>query len=100
MEYITFETSKLAKKKGYVKEDEYPCLNQYELMDWLREKHNIYISIRPYVTMATKDKVGYDYVIFTTSDGINFAEHRDSEDAYLNHNDCLEHALREALNMI
>ena len=55
METVELETAKLAKEKGYDNFfsktlcGELIQAYQYDIMDWLREEHNIYISIIPSV---------------------------------------------------
>lgn len=73
---------------------------QYQLMDWLREEHNIYISIIPSVTMALKSKVSFTYQISSDSNGEKFNIYSSSMDCYSNYEECLETALQEALKMI
>ena len=99
-------TAKLAKEKGYDNFfsktlcGELIQAYQYDIMDWLREEHNIYISIIPSVTMAPKSKVSFTYQISSDSDGEKFNIYSSSMDCYSNYEECLETALKEALNLI
>lgn len=115
METITNETLKLSYEKGYNMESvlytnfrkndtlyqtEVKGVMQYEILDWLREKHNIYISIRPWVTMSTRDKVCFYYKIYSDSDGTMFNNVLESVDGYVTYEECLEYAIQESLKKL
>ena len=118
MKIVDFETAKLAKEKGFSigcdwQYDEFGNIvdglymphyfkapYQYQLMDWLRGKRNICISIIPLVTMALKSKVFFTYQISSDSDGEKFNTFSSSMDSYSTHEKCLETALKEALKLI
>ena len=106
MKTVELETAKLAKEKGYDNFfsktlcGELIQAYQYDIMEWLREEHNIYISIIPSVTMAPKSKVSFTYQIRGDSNGEQFKISYSSIAFYSNYEECLETALREALKLI
>lgn len=81
--YVTFETAKLLKEKGfrvcptsYIREDGdifptplvkhkeiYPAPTQQMAMKWLREKHNIFIEVRVY-QYTFEGEYRYEFDIF------------------------------------
>ena len=105
---ITFETAKLAKKKGFLKEwadlaykkddqklygdtgiyTDYPAPTQSLLSKWLREKHNIHLIAYKNINID-----GYDWCYITTDGITNINSYKTYEDAY-------EIGLQEALKLI
>lgn len=119
MRIIQFETAKLAKEKwfdnpcrthystdGLLHKATQPithkslrsggCLAsyQYELMDWLRVKHNIHIEIS--IENFTDGYI-WQYQILTIGEDHSILKF-DGE--FKGYNDCLEFALQEALKLI
>lgn len=106
MQLISKETAKIAREKGFddffSKELSSPIDNayQYQIMDWMRKKYNLYIVINPSVTMALKSQVNFAYKIYGKSDGVNFSTNWSSFYNYSTYEECLEYALQEALKFI
>ena len=112
MELISFETAQLAKEKGFSigcdwQYDECGYIGdslcmphyfkapfQYQLLDWLRERHKLHIEIGYddlrwyYIIYKPEVDENYNVNIFKNFAGIN------------NYNNCLERALQEALKLI
>ena len=112
---ITFETAKLAKKKGFLKEwadlaykkddqklygdtgiyTDYPAPTQSLLAKWLREEHNLHIAIN----------VGLPHNCFIMyySNVIKFGKHHKSKfksEFYKTYEEAYEIGLQEALKHI
>ena len=105
---ITFETAKLAKKKGFLKEwadlaykkddqklygdtgiyTDYPAPTQSLLSKWLREKHNIHLIAYKNINID-----GYDWCYITTDGITNINSYKTYEEAF-------EIGLQEALKLI
>ena len=54
----------------------------HEILDWLREKKDIDVSINVYPTCSTKNKKHYDYTLSFNSDGINMVRIMPDETYY------------------
>lgn len=105
---VTFETAKIAKEKGFLKEwadlaykkddqklygdtgiyTDYPAPTQSLLAKWLREKHNIHLIAYKNINID-----GYDWCYITT-DGIT------NINSYKTYEEALEAGLQEALKLI
>jgi hypothetical protein len=90
MQTVCFETAKLAKEKGF---NYMYSTNQHDLLDWLRELHNLHIEI---LYDYENDNTSYHYTIRT----IGKENGRDWKEDYATYEECLETALQEALKMI
>lgn len=66
---------------------------QHDLLDWLRELHNLHIEI---LYDYENDNTSYHYTIRT----IGKENGRDWKEDYATYEECLETALQEALKMI
>ncbi len=118
MQIVNIETAKLAKEKGFSigcdwQYDEFGNIvdglymphyfkapYQYQLMDWLREKRNIYISILQTnlpLTDPQTDEWEWGYYIYEIDDPNNLLKSNWEFETY---EECLETALQEALKMI
>ena len=97
MQTVCFETAKLAKEKGFgnyfSKLLGEPTVRVHELLDWLREEHNLHIEI---LYDYESDNTSYHYTIRT----IGKDNGRDWKEDYATYEECLETALQEALKMI
>ena len=79
---------------------EYSAPYQYQLMDWLREKRNIYISILQTnlpLTDPQTDEWEWGYYIYEIDDPNNLLKCNWEFETY---EECLEYALQDALKMI
>lgn len=88
---ITFETAKLAKKKGWngdFVESHKILTSQSLLAKWLRENHNIHLIAYKNINID-----GYDWCFITTDGITNINSYKTYEEAY-------EIGLREALKLI
>ena len=116
-EYVSFETAKLAKGKGFeepckyfyaevldkaikwecvgdiisTKKNEFLCPTQSLLARWLREKHNIHVCVGFCVI--------WRYVIIPITDKIT-ADWSTSKKDYSTYDDAMEEGLKEALKLI
>ena len=73
---------------------------QYQLMDWLREKHNIHISILQTnlpLTDPQTDEWEWGYFIYEINDPTNLLKSNCDFETY---EECLETALQETLKLI
>lgn len=110
---ITLETAILAKKKGFNRQSYYFydhngkkgydyntfwgdlegyvfAYSQTDLQTWLREKHNIIVSVIPHFYGTNGENVKYRYKVYVHEDKREFSSWEE----------CLELGLLEALNEI
>ena len=77
--------------------DHFSAPYMVELLDWLREKHNIIIELSISAINTTENKVCYTYSIYKD---ITFVKKQSYLDSYLDYYECLENALRKSLQLI
>lgn len=117
-QYITFETAKLAKEKGFTQfggryytkdgngpfgyisecdvKDGFPCVTQSLLARWIREKHNIHID-------SYHNASGYLYYINKTNGTLVYDSDFDGPNdggAWNSYKEAMESGLQEALKII
>lgn len=89
--YLNFKED-FNKSKG-----RYSAPYMYELLDWLRIKHKLYINI---IAEANITADNYVYNIYFDSDGSKFTKTIQSLNKYSNYDECLEVALEQSLKLI
>lgn len=93
------------KIKDNVKDYVYPNIKIYnaptleQAIDWIAEKFNVYITIIPFASFASLNKIAYVWQYKYDSDGsdIKIVE---AELSYINKNDCKKDAILAALKFI
>lgn len=102
MKLISFETAKLAKEKGYDNFfsktlcGELVQAYQYDIVDWLREEHNIDIEIETQHGFVLDQHEGYNFRVSQNKDNVKWCW----DTPFSDYCDCLETALQEALKLI